>query len=139
MIDTLGTESSGWIYVWPELDSCSGIIFPWNNFFCNYSSLHALCKLWSRNMHKSLDKILCSDAHPRLQQIHLIPNDHTTKAASSSPTVARCLNSFMSTGIVSSALTSNMSTASAPRKNVEEREEKRSWLAMSYRVRGCDR
>lgn len=57
-------------------------------------------------------------------------------STSSSLTGAWCLNSshhFVSACIVSGALTSNMSrTASAPRKNAEEREEKRSWPAVSH-------
>lgn len=57
-------------------------------------------------------------------------------STSSSLTGARCLNSshhFVSACIVSGTLTSNMrSTASAPRKNADEREEKRSWPAVSH-------
>lgn len=70
----------------------------------------------------------------------LFPTTTQQKLSTSSSLIgARCLNSshhFVSACIVSGALTSNMSrTASAPRKNAEEREEKRSWPAVSYRVR----
>lgn len=67
----------------------------------------------------------------------LFPTTTQQKLSTSSSLIgARCLNSshhFVSACIVSGALTSNMSrTASAPRKNAEDRDEKRSWPAVSH-------